>query len=156
MSARDYHLYHNKLPALGGRRCFVTLATNSIKLHIDEVKKDGTFLWLDPPWEFRKDGAVIESSASCPDHTEQNYERCFHDWAAPFQPIFESIICGLTADPNGGLQVCFPTVIRSFFLKTSLPKPSPGTIIGITRNRKRPNHAARADYRRCWFSICLL
>ncbi len=105
MSARDYHLYHKKLPALEGRRCFVTLATNSIKLHIDEVKKDGTFLWLDPPWEFRKDGAVIESSASCPNHTEQDYERCFHDWGARFQPIFESIIYGLTADPNGGLQV---------------------------------------------------
>jgi hypothetical protein len=87
MSARDYDRYHHRLPALRGRKSFVTLATNSIKLHIDEDKRDGTFLWLDPPWEFRREDTIIETSSSCPHYTEPDYERRFRSWGERFQPI---------------------------------------------------------------------
>lgn len=107
MSAKDYQLYHQKLPALQGRKCFLLLATNSIKLHIDETKKNGTFLWLDPPWEFRRGGTVIETSASCPYYTEPDYERRFRLWGSRFAPVFESTIRGIAASPNGGLQITF-------------------------------------------------
>jgi hypothetical protein len=107
MSAQDYRLYHDKLSALRGRKCFVTMATNSIKVHIDEDKKNGIFLWLDPPWEFRKDGIVIETSASCPDHTESDYERRFRLWGSRFEPIFDSKIRDITAAPSGSLQITF-------------------------------------------------
>jgi len=107
MSARDYEHYRQSLPALRGRKSSVTLAANSIKLHIDEDKENGTFLWLDPPWEFRRDGAVIETAATCPDHTEPDYEPRFQSWCERFEPIFDSTIRDIAATPDGSLQVTF-------------------------------------------------
>jgi hypothetical protein len=107
MSARDYDLYQRELSPLRGRRCFVTLATNSIKLHIDENKKKGTFLWLDPPWTFCRNGILIESSASCPDHSEPDYKSRFRRWCSRFDSIFETTINDLTATPDGALEIAF-------------------------------------------------
>jgi hypothetical protein len=107
MSARDYDRFHTQLLELRGRRSFVTLATNSIKVHIDEDKRNGTFLWLDPPWEFRRGGTVIETSASCPHYTEPDYKSRFCSWGSRFQPIFENTIREIIASLNGSLQVTF-------------------------------------------------
>jgi hypothetical protein len=107
MSARDYALYHKQLPQLHGRRSFVTLATNSIKVHIDEAKRNGTFLWLDPPWEFRRDDSLIETSDSCPHYTEPDYNFRFASWGSRFQPIFESTIRDIVAAPDGSLKITF-------------------------------------------------
>jgi hypothetical protein len=107
MSARDYELYHRRLKALQGRKSFVTLATNSIKLHIDENKKNGTYLWLDPPWEFRRHAKTVESSYSCPDHTDSDYAPRFRRWCRRFDSMSESTIATITATPDGALQIAF-------------------------------------------------
>jgi hypothetical protein len=107
VSARDYDRYHRFLSALKGRRSFVTVATNSIKVHIDKDKKGGIFLWLDPPWEFRKNGTFIETAATYPDHAEPDYERRFELWGNRFKPIFANTIEEVTASPEGSLLIKF-------------------------------------------------
>jgi hypothetical protein len=107
MSARDYLLYDSFLPALVGRKSFLTLATNSIKLHIDQNKKAGTYLWIDPPWAFVKTVLWIESSQSCPDYQRPDYRRRFKDWCARFSPISASEIVNIEANPSGRLLIEF-------------------------------------------------
>ena len=107
MSSRDYERYHDNLSTLQGRRAFATLATNSIKLHIDENKKDGEFLWIDPPWEFYREGILLESSASYPDETATDYDQRVQQWFTKFDPIHETAIAELTASPDGSLQIRF-------------------------------------------------
>jgi len=68
MSSRDYARFGDQLEKITGRKCYITLATNSIKLHIDENKKYGKYLWIDPHWELRKDGEIIESDQTYPNH----------------------------------------------------------------------------------------
>jgi hypothetical protein len=107
VSARDYQLYHTLLPALVGRKSFITLAANSIKLHIDENKKGGIYLWIDPPWVFGKNNVLIESSESCPDYRAPNYRRLFSDWVARFSAISGSEIVRIAAKPSGRLSIRF-------------------------------------------------
>lgn len=105
MSARDYAENSAELPALVGRKCFVTLATNSVKLHIDRDQKGGTFLWIDPPWQFGRGEELIESSASCPHYEEERYEERFREWGRHFKPVRESVIEKIDASPDGGLRI---------------------------------------------------
>ena len=107
MSARDYQRHHEQLSALKGRRAFATLATNSIKLHIDENKKDGTYLWIDPPWEFYRDDTLVESSDSYPDDTIPDHGARVQNWFSRFDPIYETAIAEIAATPDGGLQIQF-------------------------------------------------
>ena len=105
MSERDYNKYHHNLHGLAGRRTYLSLATNSIKIHIDEVRKGGTYIWIDPPWEFQKNGKSIASSASCPQHEEDDYGDKFEKWCSQFEPIFESCIQTIEVKPTGSLRI---------------------------------------------------
>ena len=107
MSALDYQLYHAFLPPLVGRKSFITLATNSIKLHIDENKKSGIYLWIDPPWVFGKGKVLIESSESCPHYRTPDYRHLFSDWVARFSPVSASEIVQIRAKPSGRLSIRF-------------------------------------------------
>ena len=107
MSSRDYQLYHTSLPALAGRKSFVTLATNSIKLHIDKDEKKGTYLWIDPPWAFGRAETLIESSETCPDHKDPEYGLKFEAWGSRFEPVFQSSITRIESEPSGRLTVFF-------------------------------------------------
>lgn len=107
MSSRDYEINQKFLPPLKGRKSFVTLATNSIKLHIDDDGKSGTYLWIDPPWVFGDDGKMIESSETCPDYSEPEYKARFKMWGEKFAPVFENFIADIDASPNGRLSIVF-------------------------------------------------
>ena len=107
MTARDYKLYHAKLASLEGRPCFLSMACNSIKLHIDRDEKNGTYLWIDPPWVFGTEDAEIETSETCPNHREPDYEMKFKQWGQNFTPMFENTILRIEATQRGRLLVFF-------------------------------------------------
>jgi hypothetical protein len=107
MSARDYERYHDNLSTLQGRKAFATLATNSIKLHIDENKKDGEFVWIDPPWEFYRDGNLVESSDSYPSDGVPDYDERVRQWFSGFDSIYETAIAEIAASPDGALEIRF-------------------------------------------------
>ena len=107
MSSRDYQRHHAQLSALRGRKAFATLATNSIKLHIDANKKEGTYLWIDPPWEFYRENVLVGSSASCPDHTLPDYDARVRQWFDQFGSLYDTAIADATASPDGSLEIRF-------------------------------------------------
>lgn len=105
MSARDYKEHQHNLQTLVRKRCFLTLAANSVKLHIDENKEGGAFLWIDPPWQFGRGDKIIESSASCPHHEDEDYEEKLGAWRSGFTPAFETFIEKIEAPPDGSLWI---------------------------------------------------
>lgn len=125
MSARDYAEHHLELPSLEGRLCFLSLATNSVKLHIDENKCDGTFLWIDPPWQFGRHGKVIESSDSCPFHEDDGYDRKFAEWCSRFAPAFDTRIESIEALPDGSLWISLALGYAFFVPPEFLPDDPP-------------------------------
>lgn len=125
MSARDYKEFHAQLPALVGRKCFVTLATNSLKLHIDQDKMGGTYLWIDPPWQFGRDGEIIESSASCPHHEEEDYEKRFRAWSSGFEITRGGVIQKVQASPDGSLRIHLSDGYAFFAPKEFVPDDPP-------------------------------
>jgi hypothetical protein len=121
MPSRDYMEFSTQLPALVGRKCFLTLATNSVKLHLDENRKGGTFLWIDPPWQFGRAGEIIESSASCPHYEEEHYERKFRAWCSKFAPVGECVIEKIEASSDGTLWVHLGDGYAFFVPKEFIP-----------------------------------
>lgn len=107
MSASDYTAYAHKLPLLAGRCCSVSLATNSLKLHIDENKKDGSYLWIDPPWQFGLNDTLIDEAWTCPHHEDEGYKESFKAWREQFASISDSTILSIDAVPDGTLQMRF-------------------------------------------------
>jgi hypothetical protein len=107
VSTRDYIRFAAALPALVGRACLATVAANSLKLHIDENRKDGTYLWIDPPWQFQHVGELIRSSATCPHHEQAEYESLFAEWARGLRPLSNTRILEVKAEVDGGLVLRF-------------------------------------------------
>jgi len=105
MSARDYAENHALLPSFEGRQCFLTLATNTAKLHIDKNQKDGTYIWIDPPWSLTKDRAVVCSASSYPDHQAENYQNLHEEWCSGFDNVRESRIESIEAAEGGALRI---------------------------------------------------
>ena len=140
MSSRDYQRHHAQLSALRGRKAFATLATNSIKLHIDANKKEGTYLWIDPPWEFYRENVLVGSSASCPDHTLPDYDaRCVSRLisSVPFTiPLLQTRPLRPMARSRFG-----SSVEASFSFLQTRRKEICGMITGITKTVQRPNQA---------------
>jgi len=125
MSARDYKEFHARLPTLVGRKCFVTLAANSLKLYIDHDKNGGTYLWIDPPWQFGRDGEIIESSSSCPHHEEEDYERRFHAWCSGFEITRGGMIQKIRASSDGSLWIHLSGGYEFFAPGEFIPDDSP-------------------------------
>ncbi|BCU77615.1 hypothetical protein [Luteolibacter sp. LG18] len=119
MSATDFENHGADVPQLIGRRCFLTLATNSLKLHIDADKKGGIYLWIDPPWQFGKDGEIIESSASYPFEGDK---EGFTHWTSRFAPIRESRFEQIEAQPDGSLWITLADDYQIFVPKEFIPR----------------------------------
>lgn len=107
MSSRDHDKYGAMLDQLAGRKCFLTLATNSLKLHLDENKPYGSYLWIDPPWQFGRHEEIIESSLNHPHHEDENYARDHQTWSSHFTPLRENVIEEIESSPDGSLWIRF-------------------------------------------------
>jgi hypothetical protein len=107
MSSRDYIRHAAALRTLVGRACLATVAANSLKLHIDENRKGGTYLWIDPPWVFERAGELIRSSATCPYHEQSEYESLFAEWARGLLPLLNTRILEIDGRPDGRLVLRF-------------------------------------------------
>jgi hypothetical protein len=107
MSSRDYIRYSAALPALVGRVCLATVAANSLKLHIDENRKHGSYLWIDPPWEFMHGESLVRSSRTCPHHELPEYENLFAEWTRGLNPLLSTRILLLDAHEDGTLRLQF-------------------------------------------------
>ena len=105
MSKKDHDEYGNILFSFEGHKCFTSIVTNSIKLHIDERKSDGAYIWIDPPWSFIKNDAVITSASDCPHYEEENYKQLFSDWLFNFEPIFSTSIKNINCSIDNDLTI---------------------------------------------------
>lgn len=105
MSKRDYTENHTLLLPLEGRQCFLTVATNAAKLHIDKDQKNGTYIWIDPPWSLTKNRAVICSPSSYPDPQADNYKNLHEEWCSQFDAVRESRIESIEATEDGALRI---------------------------------------------------
>ncbi len=142
MSARDYTQHQNEFPTLVGRRCFLTLATNSAKLQFDENRKGGPFLWIDPPWQFGRGDEIIESSASCPHHEDEDYEKKFSAWCSQFAPAFDTLIEKFEASPDGSLWISLGGGYAFYVPSDFIPDDPPSWYDHwYLRNVERPNKA---------------
>jgi hypothetical protein len=117
MSKRDYIENKDALLSFIGRKCFLSLACNSIKLHIDENKVKGTYVWIDPPWQYGKGDEEIESSLSCPVDDEIQIQ----EWFKQFDPIWESRIENIVVKPDGEMWIHFQNDYAFFVPKEFIP-----------------------------------
>jgi hypothetical protein len=102
--------------------CLATVAANSLKLHIDENRKNGTYLWIDPPWQFEQGGKLIRTSATCPHHEQADYESVFTEWVRGLQPLLNTRITEVVAGVDGSLALRFE---HEYSLVVP-PDPTPG------------------------------
>lgn len=105
MSKKDYSEYGDILLSFKAHQCFTSVATNSIKLHINERKPYSSYIWIDPPWYFMKDDIVITSASDCPYYEEESYKQLFSDWLANFEPIFSTIIKSINYSKDNDLTI---------------------------------------------------
>lgn len=103
-SNRDALKYGEELTSLVGRNCSLSLATNSLKIHLDERERGSSYLWIDPPWELRIGSKVVQTADSCPRHTEEDYKARFESWC-DLNPIREGVIEEIQTDPTGSLSI---------------------------------------------------
>ena len=103
MSARDYAENHKYFDSLVGRRCFLSLAANTAKIHIDENRKGGDYIWVDAPWRLLFRGEVVSSSACYPD--DESCRTLFERWSAEFEPVREGSIRSIAGTENGALTI---------------------------------------------------
>jgi hypothetical protein len=86
-----------------GRRCFATLATNSIKFRVDDPDKKGRYIWIDPPWVFSRDWDEITSSDGYSEETENS----FRDWCALFEPLRDTVLEKFEEGERGSVTFLF-------------------------------------------------
>lgn len=105
MSRKDHSEYGDILSSFEGYQCFTSVATNSIKLHINERKSHSSYIWIDPPWSFLQNDIIITSASDCPHYEEDNYKQLFSDWLANFEPIFSTLIKGINYSTDNDLTI---------------------------------------------------
>jgi len=125
MSKRDYRRDAKRIAEFQGRRCLLSLAMNSVKIHIDKRIKRGLFIWIDPPWQFCQDEKLIASSASYPHWKEKNYEIKHEQWCALFNPILKTSLENVIPHSDGSLDLVFSKDYRIFVLKKFLKSKTP-------------------------------
>jgi hypothetical protein len=103
-SNRDALKYGKDLPALVGCDCFLSLACNSLKIHLGKREKGGSYFWIDPPWEFRIGDKIVQTADACPHHAEEDYEVRFRSWC-DLNPISEGVIEDIQTDSNSSLSI---------------------------------------------------
>jgi hypothetical protein len=107
MSKRDHRRDSSRVRTFAGRRCFLSVAVNSLKFHIGRRQKAGTFVWVDPPWQFGKGNDLITTSADCPDGDSKRHESRFRKWCAVFSPLYQTTLEDATSSPDGVLTLKF-------------------------------------------------
>lgn len=116
-----------------------------MKLHIDENKKNGTFLWIDPPWQFGRDEDIIESSASYPDHEEAGYEEKHRAWCSQFEPAYSTLIEKIDARPDGSLWIFLRDRYAFYIPPEFIPEDPPSWYDHwYFRKQKEPNQTVQA------------
>jgi hypothetical protein len=120
MSEKDVQAYRVVAESFVGRRVFVSVLTNTLKLIMDSRHAGPEFLWIDPPWALLRGQVVIVSAESYPsDHEAPDSGERFKAWAALAGPLegvtFERI--GRSSDGSvefhfsGDLRLVVPTGI---------------------------------------------
>ncbi len=107
MSQRDLDQNRALLSSFKGRRCFATLATNSMKFRIDDSTKKGRYIWIDPPWVFSRGWQEITSS-------DEYTDESFRQWCELFGPLRETMFADFSEGADGSLTLCFPDGYRLF------------------------------------------
>jgi hypothetical protein len=121
MSKRDYRRDRRQIAELQGKRCFLTLAMNSVKLHINKNQKNGLFIWIDPPWQFGQGDELIAASATYPQWKKRSYQEKHDEWCGLFKPIFKSTLERVAPHSDGSLDLVFKRDYRIFVPKQFIP-----------------------------------
>ena len=97
------------IKSLIGSFCERTIACNSIKLRFGcEISVKGTsYIWIDPPWEFRLNNKVITNAYDCPHFEEPDYKETFELWCSQFSPLNKAILSNAIFSSNGDLTLEF-------------------------------------------------
>jgi hypothetical protein len=107
MSLRDLKQNRATLAAFKGRRCFLQLATNSIRFRMDDRAKKGCYIWIDPPWVFSRDWEEITSSDAYSADT-------FTEWCQLLSAVRETTLQDFEEGENGAVTLVFPDGHRLF------------------------------------------
>ena len=107
MSLRDLKENRKTLLAFKGRQCFASLATNSIKIHIDKNQKNGRYIWIDPPWLFFQGLDTVTSS-------HEYSDRGFKKWCEKFAALRKTVFDDFKETADGDITFYFPDRYRLF------------------------------------------
>ena len=107
MSKRDYRRDARRLREFDGKRCFISVATNSLKLHLGRRQRSGTFIWIDPPWELSHGSDTVTTSADCPDSAKKSQEARFSRWCTLFAPLYRTTLASAVPKSDGSLTLHF-------------------------------------------------
>jgi len=107
MSQRDLQQNRATLIGFKGRRCFASLATNSIRFRFDDRDKQGHYIWVDPPWVFSSDLQEITTS-------NEYSEDTFEEWCRLFSALRENILLDFEEAGSGEITLVFSNGYRLF------------------------------------------
>ena len=110
MSQRDIEQNRELVRSFQGRRCFVSLHTNSIRFRIDDNDKQGRYIWIDPPWVFSRERDEITSSEGYSEDTKKS----FRDWCNLFEPLRDTVMEQHEEGVAGGTTFIFRGGYRLF------------------------------------------
>jgi hypothetical protein len=114
MSLADLQQSRDALISFSGRRCFCTVAANSLKLHIDEDRKGGSYIWVDPSWALYRGFEEVASSADCPPHTDSDYEPRFRVWCGRLIALRATTFEAFEESDDGSISLLFGDDYRLF------------------------------------------
>ncbi len=107
MSLRDIERSRAVLESFKGRRCFATLATNSIKFRFGDGATKGRYIWIDPSWVYSREWGEITSSDAYTDET-------FRAWCELFDALRETVFEHFEEAADGSLTLHFSGGYRLF------------------------------------------
>jgi hypothetical protein len=113
MSKRDVLAYGAATETFVGRRVFVSLATNTLKLMMDSRHNGPDFLWIDPPWLVLAPHGLLTSTDEYPsDDTTPDYRERFCAWVQLVQPLEGATFERFVHSPDGAVEFLFGGGLR--------------------------------------------
>ncbi|MBM3846940.1 MAG: hypothetical protein FJ405_11735 [Verrucomicrobia bacterium] len=103
MSQRDIDQNRELVLSFRGRRCFATLATNSIRFRVDAEDKKGRYIWIDPPWVLSCGWDEIAASEDYSEDTEDS----FREWCTLFEPLRDTVLEQFDEGADGSATFIF-------------------------------------------------
>ena len=108
MSQRDLESYGPIVDSFLGRRVYVSVVVNTLKLILDRREAGAEFLWIDPAWQLLRGDELQVSSDSYPfDHEASDYANRFKAWAALASPLNEATLEHFVRRSDGGVEFLF-------------------------------------------------